>query len=152
DSPVAARASHSSVDRLVSVAPSRKAYNPRMMNAPMTWMTLAAVFVGGFAPAARADMMEKTGIFGGLKVTYKVVLPHGYDASRAYPTVLVFTGGPQTLQIATSTVQTDCQQEAERRGYIVIGPASPNGELFFEGAERVFPEFLDAILKNYKVQ
>jgi poly(3-hydroxybutyrate) depolymerase len=97
-----------------------------------------------------AEMQEKTGTFGGLTVTYKVVLPSGYDSAKPYPAVLVLTGGPQTLQIATSTVETDWQKEAERRGYIVIAPASPNGELF-EGADRIFPEFLDFVLKTYKV-
>jgi len=100
---------------------------------------------------ARAELQEKTGTFGGLKVTYKIVLPAGYDANRAYPAVLVFTGGPQTLEIATSTVQTDWQKEAEQRGYIIVAPASPNGQLFFEGADRIFPEFLDFIMRTYKI-
>jgi predicted peptidase len=100
----------------------------------------------GVCRAAREDWP-----FAGLKVTYKVVLPDGYDPARAYPLVLVFTGGPQTLQIATSTVEADWRKEAERRGYIVIAPASPNGELFFEGADRIFPSFLDQMLKDYKV-
>jgi S-formylglutathione hydrolase FrmB len=43
------------------------------------------------------------------------------------------------------------QAEAERRGYIVVAPAAPNGELFFQGGERIFPAFLDAILRDYHV-
>ena len=104
-----------------------------------------------FARPASAELLEKTGTFAGLKVTYKVVLPDGYDPAKTYPLVLVFTGGPQTLQIATSTVEADWRKEAERRGYIVVAPASPNGELFFEGADRIFPSFLDQMLKDYKV-
>jgi poly(3-hydroxybutyrate) depolymerase len=99
----------------------------------------------------RGEVFEKTGTFAGLRVTYKVVLPAGYDASKTYPLVLVFTGGPQTLQIATSTVDADWRAEAERRGYIVVAPASPNGELFFEGADRIFPPFLDQMLRDYHV-
>jgi poly(3-hydroxybutyrate) depolymerase len=101
--------------------------------------------------SAHGDVLEKTGTFAGLRVTYKVVLPTGYDASKTYPLVLVFTGGPQTLQIATSTVDADWRAEAERRGYIVVAPASPNGELFFEGADRIFPAFLDQMLRDYHV-
>jgi poly(3-hydroxybutyrate) depolymerase len=97
-------------------------------------------------------MIEKSGTFGGLKVTYKVVLPNGFDPARAYPVVLVFTGGPQTLQMAGATLETDWRAEAERRGYILISPGSPNGELFFEGAGRIFPSFLDQILRDYKVK
>jgi len=120
----------------------------------MRRMTIALGLIGvlgGLGRPASAEMLEKTGTFGGLRVTYKVVLPDGFDPSRTYPAVLVFTGGPQTLQIATSTVEADWRREAERRGYIVISPASPNGELFFEGADRIFPEFLDRVLRDYHV-
>jgi poly(3-hydroxybutyrate) depolymerase len=101
---------------------------------------------------ARAEMQEKTGTFNGLQVTYEVVLPANYSPAKAYPTVLVFTGGSQGLQGAKGTPQTDWQQEAERRGYIIISPAAPNGQLFFEGGDRIFPEFLDFIQKTYKVE
>ena len=104
-----------------------------------------------YSRPASAELVEKTGMFSGLRVTYKVVLPNGYDASKTYPLVLVFTGGPQTLQIATSTVEADWRAEAERRGYIVVAPAAPNGELFFEAGDRVFPSFLDQMLRDYKV-
>ncbi len=100
---------------------------------------------------APAELLDKTGTFAGLRVTYKVVLPNGYDPSKTYPLVLVFTGGPQTLQIATSTVEADWRAEAERRGYIVVAPAAPNGELFFEGGDRIFPSFLDQMLRDYRV-
>ena len=112
----------------------------------------AALVAVGLCPLpARGEVLEKTGTFAGLRVTYKVVLPAAYDASKTYPLVLVFTGGPQTLQIATSTVEADWRAEAERRGYIVVAPASPNGELFFEGADRIFPSFLDQMLRDYHV-
>jgi poly(3-hydroxybutyrate) depolymerase len=109
-----------------------------------------ALFAGAVSPA-RAEMQEKTGTFGGLQVTYYVVLPHDYNPGKVYPVVLVFTGGSQGLTGAKGTPQSDWQQEAERRGYIVISPASPNGQLFFESGDRIFPEFLDFILKTYKV-
>lgn len=104
------------------------------------------------AAAASAEMVEKTGTFGGLELTYKVVLPNGYDAARTYPVVLVFTGGSQLLRGAEGTLTADWRQEAERRGYIVISPGTPDGSLFFERADRVFPEFLDHILREYKVR
>jgi poly(3-hydroxybutyrate) depolymerase len=101
---------------------------------------------------ASAEMIDKTGLFGGLKLTYKVVLPPGYDAAQTYPVILVFTGGPQSLQMAERTLSVDWRQEAERRRYIVISPGTPNGALFFEGADRVFPAFLDQILRDYRVR
>ena len=111
---------------------------------------LAALALLAVPLAAGADMIEKSGRFGGLQVTYKVLLPPNYDAARAYPVVLVFTGGPQQLRMAETTINADWRAEAEKRGYIVVSPGTPDGSLFFEEADLIFPEFLDAILRDYK--
>ena len=42
--------------------------------------------------------------------------------------------------------------EAEKRGYIVVGVAAPDGDLFFEEGARIFPDFLKMILADYKIQ
>ena len=110
-----------------------------------------AIVLLGLVPVASAEMIEKGGRFGGLDVTYKVVLPNGYDAARSYPVILVFTGGSQQLRGAESTLSSDWQAEAERRGYIVISPGSPDGSLFFEAGDRIFPDFLEMIRRDYRV-
>jgi hypothetical protein len=51
-----------------------------------------------------------------------------------------------------TTLVRNWQPEAERRGYIVFIPAAPNGKLFFEEGARVFPEFLDKMLGEYKIR
>jgi poly(3-hydroxybutyrate) depolymerase len=116
------------------------------------WLSAAALLACLLCSAiSRAETIEKTGTFGGLKVTYRVDLPNGYDPARAYPTLLVFTGGDQTMNIVEQTLG-DWRSEAERRGYIVVSPAAPDGQLFFEGGDRIFPAFLDQILRDYKVK
>ena len=104
------------------------------------------------ANTAAAEVVAKTGTFGGLKVDYRVVLPTGFDPSRAYPAVLVFTGGGQTMSILEGTIEADWRKEAERRGYLIVSPAAPDGNLFFESGDRIFPQFIDEFLKAYKVQ
>ena len=99
---------------------------------------------------AYAEIAEKTGTFAGATVTYEVVTPAGFDPARAYPAVLVFGGGPQTQRMARTEAER-WRPEAERRGYIVISPATPDGSLFFEAADRIFPSFIEMILHNYKV-
>ncbi len=101
--------------------------------------------------AAQAEVQQKIGSFAGLDVTYRVILPDNYDPARAYPAVLHFAGGSQNLDIVERSTETDWRANAETRGYIVISPASPNGELYFEGADRIFPAFIDHILKTYRV-
>jgi poly(3-hydroxybutyrate) depolymerase len=115
-------------------------------------LALGLTVVLGLASPVAAELVERTGTFGGLTVTYKVVVPPGYDASRAYPVILVFTGGPQQLRGAENTLNADWRTEAERRGYVVVSPGTPNGSLFFQDADRIFPEFLDALVREYKPQ
>ena len=99
-----------------------------------------------------AEPLEKTKKVGGTTVHYKVVLPNGYDPAKAYPAILAFGGGPQTMNTVDSILSRNFRAEAEKRGYIVIAPAAPDGQLFFEDGARIFPEFLKMILADYKIQ
>jgi poly(3-hydroxybutyrate) depolymerase len=102
--------------------------------------------------AAHAETLEKSRPVAGVTVQYKVVLPAGYDASNAYPAILALGGGPQTMNTVDGVLNRNLRAEAERRGYIVVAPAAPDGQLFFEGGARIIPEFLKAILADYKIQ
>ncbi len=104
------------------------------------------------AGPARADVLERTKKVGGVTVEYKVVLPNGYDPAKAYPGILAFGGGPQTMNTVDGILNRNLRVEAEKRGYIVVAPAAPNGQLFFEEGARIFPEFLRMILADYKIQ
>jgi poly(3-hydroxybutyrate) depolymerase len=105
-----------------------------------------------FPSPLQADVLERTQEVTGASVRFKVVLPLKYDAARAYPAVLVFGGGPQNMRTVDTTLARNFIREAERRGYIVIAPAAPEGDLFFQGGDRIFPEFLKLMLAEYKVQ
>src|SRR5213593_2693737 len=104
-------------------------------------------------PQAGAETLGKAGRFGGITIRYKVILPTGYDPARAYPGVLAFAGGRQNLDAVNGTLERNWSVEAERRGYIIVSPAAPSNILFFErGADGIFHEFLDHILKEYKIE
>jgi poly(3-hydroxybutyrate) depolymerase len=100
---------------------------------------------------AVAEVTARIMRVAGTSVRYKIVLPDGYDAAKSYPAVLVMGGGPQTMDTIDRTLERNFRAEAERRGYIVVAPAAPDGQLFFQGGERIFPEFLDTILANHQV-
>ena len=68
---------------------------------------------------------------------YKLILPNRYDASKA---------------IVQGTVDRNWRAQAEQRGYIVVVPAAPDGQLFFEEGARVFPEFITKLMIDFKVE
>ena len=103
------------------------------------------------AHSAQAEVSERIMRVAGTTVNYKLVLPNDYDATKAYPAILVFGGGPQTMNTIEGALARNFQTEAEKRGYIVIGPAAPDGDLFFYDGDRIFPEFFDNILAAYKI-
>jgi poly(3-hydroxybutyrate) depolymerase len=104
------------------------------------------------ATPARAELLEKTKKVAGVTVQYKVVLPNGYDSTKAYPGIIALGGGPQTMNTVDAVLSRNFRAEAEKRGYIVVAPAAPDGQLFFENGARIFPEFLKVILGDYKIQ
>lgn len=119
------------------------------------WMPLLPVLVIATmftTQSARAELLEKSKKVGRATVHYKVVLPNGYDRAKAYPAILAFGGGPQNMMTVDRILERNFRAEAEKRGYIVVAPAAPDDELFFEGGARIFPEFLKLILADYKIQ
>ncbi len=116
-------------------------------------LTMAVVIsVVGLTLAVRADVQEKTTIVRGLTVHYKVVLPNGYDPAKTYAAIIALGGGPQTMNTVDGVLNRNFRAEAEKRGYIVVAPAAPEGQLFFEGGDRIFPDFLKQIMADYKIE
>src|ERR1700693_6304256 len=116
-------------------------------------LLFSAVVVAMFATQpVQAELLEKTKKVAGATVHYKVVLPSGYDPAKTYPAILAFGGGPQTMNTVDNVLNRNLRAEAEKRGYIVVAPAAPDDELFFEDGARIFPEFLKMILADYKIQ
>ena len=118
-----------------------------------TWMLLAAAMasIGMLIQPLQAEVIEKTTKAGGMTVHYKIVLPTAYDPARAYPAIVALGGGPQTMNTVDNILNRNFRAEAEKRGYIVVAPAAPEGELFFDEGDRIFPEFLQMILADYKI-
>src|SRR4030088_3773921 len=118
------------------------------------WMLRApAVAIAMFLiQPLQAEVFEKMAKVGGTTVHYKTVLPNGYDPAKAYPAILALGGGPQTMNTVDNVLNRNFRAEAEKRGYIVVAPAAPNDQVFFEDGARIFPEFLKLIQPDYKIQ
>ena len=112
---------------------------------------IAVIAVGTMRPL-RAELIEMSMDVARTTVHYKLVLPDGYAPGTAYPGVLVFGGGPQTMRAIDGALSRNFRAEAEARGYIVVAPAAPDGDLFFRRGARIFPQFLDMVLAEYSIQ
>ena len=124
----------------------------KQVNSKWMLLVLAAAAAMSAAQPLQAELIEKTKKVGGATVHYKVVLPNGYDPAKAYPGILAFGGGPQTMNTVDNVLNRNFRAEAEKRGYIVVAPAAPDDQLFFEDGARIFPEFLKGIQADYKIQ
>ena len=101
---------------------------------------------------AFGKVLDKSATIAGLPLNYKVVLPKDYDPEKAYPAILAFPPGGQTLDMVFVTLTRNWAPEAQKRGYIVVIPAAPLGRLFVQDGARIFPEFLDKLLADYKIR
>jgi len=117
---------------------------PKPLQAVATLLSLAL--------SLHAKAFDKSIEVGGVTLHYKVVLPKDYDPVKAYPAVLAFPPGGQGADMVMTTLERNWRPEAERRGYLVFVPAAPVTGLFFEEGARVFPEFLEKILAEYKIR
>jgi predicted peptidase len=99
-----------------------------------------------------AKVIDQSTTIAGMTLHYKVVLPKDYDPDKTYPAVLAFPPGPQTMQMVMVTLMQNWAGEAQRRGFIVVIPAAPNGRLLVDEGARVFPQFLDQLLSEYKIR
>ena len=118
-----------------------------MLRAPVA---ILALLVASTVVAAK--VVDKNATIAGLTFSYKVILPKDYDSEKAYPAILAFPPGGQTMDMVSVTLNQNWAGEAQRRGYIVVIPSAPGGRLFFEEGARVFPQFIDQILGDYKIR
>lgn len=117
---------------------------------PLFSAAVALAIVAG--QPVKGEVLEKTKKVSGTTVHYKVVLPKGYDPAKTYPAILAFGGGPQTMNTVDGVLDRNLRAEAEKRGYLVIAPAAPEDQVFFEDGARIFPEFLKMMLAEYKIR
>ena len=81
----------------------------------------------------------------GTVVEYISLVPAGFSTGDTAPVLLALPPGAQDAGMATAIVRDILQVEALARGWVVVSPAAPDGELFFQGSERFIPGFIDFI-------
>jgi predicted esterase len=102
--------------------------------------------------ALLAKIYDKSAEIAGMTVRYKVALPQDYDPNKTYPAVLAFPPGSQTQDMVQFTMMENWWPQVDRRGYIVVIPEAPGGRMFVGEGARIFPEFLEQLLGEYKIR
>lgn len=102
--------------------------------------------------ALLAKIYDKSTEVAGMTVRYKIALPQDYDPGKTYPAVLAFPPGSQTMDMVQFTMMQNWWPQVDRRGYIVVIPEAPGGRMFVAEGARIFPEFLEQLLGQYKIR
>jgi poly(3-hydroxybutyrate) depolymerase len=97
-------------------------------------------------------VFDKSTEIAGMTLHYRVALPKDYDPEKSYPAVLAFPPGSQDMNMVLTTLVQNWLPEQDRRGYIVIVPAAPNGRPFVGDGAKVFPEFIEQLLHDYRIR
>lgn len=92
---------------------------------------------------------ESVALSDGASLDYALFLPAGYDPERNYPVLLALPPGDQTRGMVDAGINGYWGHGPVDRDWIVISPAAPNGQLFFQGSEVLIPDFLEKIAAEY---
>jgi predicted peptidase len=118
----------------------------------MTRLISPAILLLLVTSPVTAKVFDKTAEIAGMTVHYKVALPTDYDPEKTYPAILAFPPGAQTMDMVLTTLMQNWRMEGDRRGYIVILPAAPYGRVFVGEGAKIFPEFIEKFLREYKIR
>jgi dienelactone hydrolase len=117
------------------------------------WCSCAAVALAAARAPVHAAVIDRTAKVDDTTVYYKVVLPNNFDPSKTYPGVLGFGGGSQDMSAVDRVIERYFRDQAEKRGYVVIVPATPSDLMYYQGGERnIFPDFLKQLLALYHIE
>ena len=83
---------------------------------------------------------------------YLVITPDDFDPQRPVPCLFALPPGRQDEDMVTVGLDLYFEQEAKRRGWLVVSPAAPTGSSFVSGAEDRIPALLDAIKAEFLVE
>jgi pimeloyl-ACP methyl ester carboxylesterase len=86
----------------------------------------------------------------GADLSYTLVLPKSYQtAGTKYPVLLALPPGSQGQDEVDALLDKWWAPEATKRGWIVVSPVAPGGQLFFSGSSSTLTELLDAVAVTY---
>lgn len=120
----------------------------RVHRSPNVRILLAIMLLGSLltARARAADFHQFA--HNGRTLEYALVLPEHFDKNKPYPVLLALPPGDQSKQLVEAGLQLYWEDEAKRRGWVVVSPAAAEGESFYTGLEKELPALLDEVAKT----
>ncbi len=135
---------------LIAVTMGMVACVPISREAALTDLpTPTPVAAVGAAGAVRSAAVTLT---DGTIIRYTLILPPNYQVGQPYPTLLALPPGSQTQAMVDAGLESYWQAGALADGWVVVSPVAPEGQLFFQGAESLLPEFLLRIATQYPLE
>ncbi len=98
-------------------------------------------------PGSRSDLSME--LPSGATLDYTLVLPDNFVPGEAHPTLLALPPGGQGQAEVNFAVDLYWGAEGRERGWVVVSPVAPEGQLFFRGSEVLIPEFLHEFASLY---
>lgn len=101
-------------------------------------------------PAAGSRTRQVLKLHSGVDLSYTLVLPKSYKtAGTKYPVLLALPPGSQGQDEVDALLDKWWAPEATERGWIVVSPVAPDGQLFFSGSSATLMELMDAVAATY---
>ncbi len=123
-------------------------FDPRWFMLSIGWAVLALAQTA--APAREWRTLERE---GATPLRYTMIVPDGLDATRPTPVVLAFPPGAQTEEVADRALAQYFDEQAKRRGFVVVCPIQDTDDgRFFDGGEDPIPALLDHVAKQWNVE
>ena len=97
------------------------------------------------SPPQPGTMTAATVTIDGVDIDYVTITPADFSIGDTAPVLLAMPPGDQTLDLTLGMISGTYATQALARGWVVVSPAAPDGELYFNGSETLIPTLIDWI-------
>lgn len=115
-------------------------------------LALVGLVSEGTASARGGHEYHELRTADGGRLRYALALPDGFERSNTYPALLAFPPGPQTEPMVEAGFSRYWGEQASARGWIVVSPVAPDGQLFFRGGEMRILALMDHMASEFQIE
>jgi predicted esterase len=113
-------------------------------------MKLWLLFLALLTMAHAQDYYHTLELTDGTMLEYALLLPPDFDTNTTYPTLLALPPGGQTKDMVEAGF--GYWRDGTQRGWVIISPIAPNGQLFYGASASYLPALLEEVAKTVKFE